>query len=117
MSERSSSLLLRDVLEAIKNIQSFTKDITLDQYLADLKTRHAVERNFSIIGEAVARLDNSLKEQHPNINWRQVKDFRNLIIHDYFGIDDTIVWDIIQFDLGQLQADIQELIKKGEEEN
>jgi uncharacterized protein with HEPN domain len=117
MSERSDLLLLQDILEAIKNIQSFTKNISFDQYVADLKTRHAVERNFSIIGEAVARLENSLKEQYQHINWRQVKDFRNIIIHDYFGIDDTIVWDIIRFDLNQLQTDIQELIKRVKEEN
>lgn len=106
MSERSAQLLLQDILNAIVSIQSYTKNISLIQYLSDIKTKHAVERNFSIIGEAVARLDNNLKEQFPQINWRQVKDFRNIIIHDYFGIDDTIVWDIIQFDLGQLAKDI-----------
>lgn len=107
--------MLQDILIAIGNIKSYTKDISLDTYLADLKTKHAVERNFSIIGEAVARLDNSLKEEFPHINWRQVKDFRNIIIHDYFGIDDTIVWDIIQFDLDQLHVDIREVIEKTEE--
>lgn len=97
------------------SIQSYTIDISLTQYLTDIKTKHAVERNFSIIGEAVARLDNNLKEQFPQINWRQVKDFRNIIIHDYFGIDDTIVWDIIQFDLDQLGKDIQEVTETSKE--
>ena len=113
MSERSTGLLLQDILNAIESILSYTKDISLDQYLNDLKTKHAVERNFSIIGEAVARLDNELKVQYAHINWRQIKDFRNIIIHDYFGIDDTIVWDIIQFDLKQHEKDIRELMNIG----
>ncbi len=112
MSERSLSLLLQDILDAIASIRSYTNNISLEQYLVDSKTKHAVERNFSIIGEAVSRIDNELKEQFPNINWRQVKDFRNIIIHDYFGIDDTIVWDIIHFDLQQLKEDIEEVKKK-----
>jgi len=71
----------------------------------DLKTRHAVEHNFMIIGEAVSRLSEDFKKEHPEVNWRQVKDFRNVIVHDYFGIDNNIVWDIIQFNLSELLDD------------
>ena len=81
--------------------------MTFDSYQSDLKTRHAVERNFSIIGEAVARIDKSFRDLHPTVDWRQVKDFRNIIVHDYFGIDDMIVWDIIQNDLALLEKDIR----------
>ncbi len=106
MSERDVRLLLQDILEAIGNIKDFTRDLTLEIYLNDLKTKHAVERNFSIIGEAVARIDKSFKDKHPDIDWREVKDFRNILIHDYFGIDDAIVWDIIHLNLDQLEKDI-----------
>ena len=51
-------------------------------------------------------MDKPFKDLHSSVDWRQVKDFRNIILHDYFGIDDTIVWDIIKFDLPQLQKDI-----------
>jgi uncharacterized protein with HEPN domain len=57
MSERDILLLLQDIIDAIGYIQEFTKGISFDKYQADLKTKHAVERNFSIIGEAVARID------------------------------------------------------------
>jgi uncharacterized protein with HEPN domain len=63
--------------------------------------------NFSIIGEAVARIDGPFKDLHPLIDWRQVKDFRNIIVHDYFGIDDSIVWDIIHLNLNLLDEDIR----------
>jgi len=65
MSERDIPSLLQDILEAIGNIKDFTKGITFEMYLVDLKTKHAVERNFSIIGEAVARIDKSFKDNIP----------------------------------------------------
>ena len=106
MSERDIQLLLQDILDAIGNIKDFTRNITFDRFMGDLKTKHAVERNFSIIGEAVSRIDQSFCEKHPSVEWREVKDFRNIIVHNYFGIDDTIVWDIIQLNLDQLEKDI-----------
>jgi uncharacterized protein with HEPN domain len=107
MSERDIPSLLQDILEAIDYIKVFTREMTFDVYQSDLKTKHAVERNFSIIGEAVSRIDKSFRDLHPSIDWRQVKDFRNIIVHDYFGIDDVIVWDIIQIDLASLEKDIR----------
>ena len=58
MSERDIPSLLQDILVAIGNIKDFTRGITFEMYLIDLKIKHAVERNFSIIGEALARIDN-----------------------------------------------------------
>jgi len=63
-----------------------------------------------IIGEAVARLPENFKQENPQINWRQVKDFRNVIVHDYFGIDNNIVWDIIQLSLCDLSGDISHIM-------
>jgi len=112
MSERNNAVLLNDIAEAIQNIFEFTKGISFDQYCADIKTRHAVEHNFMVIGEAVTRLSDVFKLQYTTVNWRQLKDFRNVIVHDYFGIDNTIVWDIIQINLGDLFQDISSIIQK-----
>ena len=103
MSERDIPSLLQDILEAIGNIKDFTKGITFNIYLGDLKTRHAVERNFSIIGEAVARIDKTFRDKYPSVDWREVKDFRNIIVHDYFSIDDVLAWEIIHLILVQLE--------------
>ncbi|HXS58235.1 MAG TPA: DUF86 domain-containing protein [Hanamia sp.] len=102
MSERNTSFLLSDIKESIENILSFTDNITFEIYSADIKTVHAVQHNFMIIGEAVARISEEYKQQQGQINWRQIKDFRNIIVHDYFGIDNRIVWDIIKDDLPPL---------------
>lgn len=112
MSERNISVLLGDIMEAIGNIFEFTKDTSFEQYCEDIKTRHAVERNFMIIGEAASRIPDHLKQKYKDVNWRQVKDFRNVIAHDYFGIDNTIVWDIIHLNLPDLEQEMSYILEK-----
>jgi uncharacterized protein with HEPN domain len=111
MSERNTILLLNDIVESIQNIFEFTKGFSFESYCNDIKTRHAVEHNFMIIGEAVARLPEDFKQLNATVNWRQVKDFRNVIVHDYFGIDNNIVWDIIQLHLPELLTDLSTIAK------
>lgn len=76
----------------------------------DTKTKEAVERNFEIIGEAVARISEPFKQVHNNVEWRILKDFRNFIIHEYFGINNLIIWDTIQLRLPHLLQNISHLI-------
>lgn len=110
MSERSIPFLLEDMLESVNNILLFTNGLSFDAYASDLKTMHAVQHNFMIIGEAVARIPENYKVQHPELNWRQIKDFRNVIVHDYFGVDNSIVWEIINSHLPELKLSLAELI-------
>lgn len=91
MSERDLPLLLLDIKVAIDSILEYTAGNTFTTYEQDAKTRHAVERNFEIIGEAAARIPKEYKELHPYIEWRIIKDFRNFIIHGYFGINHQMV--------------------------
>lgn len=110
MSERVDAFLLEDIIESIQNILQFTAGLDFEKFDSDTKTRHAVQHNFMIIGEAASRISESLKEKHPNIPWRSIKDFRNVIVHDYFGTDTAIIWEIIQNDLKELQKQIMELV-------
>ena len=114
MSERAVSLLLEDIRDSLKNIEDFTTGMTFEMYQSDLKTKHAVERNFEIIGEAVGRLPVAYKKVHPHIEWRIMKDFRNFMVHEYFGVDDQIVWDTIKYKLPGLYVEISLLQKQGE---
>lgn len=114
MSERSISLLLEDIIVAITTIFEFTDGYSFERFESDLKTRQAVERNFEIIGEAVSRLPQEYRNGHPHIEWRIIKDFRNFIIHDYFGVNHQIIWNTIQFRLPELLFLINELKQKEE---
>lgn len=112
MSEREIRLLLEDIQTAIKTIFQFTDGYSFEEFETDVKTRHAVERNFEIIGEAASRIPAAYKEVHAQIEWRIIKDFRNFIIHDYFGINNQIIWDTIQFRLNDLLILISELLEE-----
>ena len=102
MSERNTALLLSDILNAIDKILDYTADMEFEDYVNDSKTKDAVERNFEIIGEAAARVPENYKILHPEIEWRILKDFRNVIIHEYFGVDNLIVYSTIRVRLPEL---------------
>ena len=68
--------------------------MTFDDFISDNKTIDAVMRNFEIIGEAANRIPEDFKEKNPHIDWYRIKGFRNRIVHDYMGIDYSIVWEI-----------------------
>jgi len=77
----------------------------------DRKTYSAVIREFEIIGEAAGNLPDKLKRGRPDVEWRDIKDFRNLLIHEYFGVDLEIVWKIIQDDLPVLMDAVREMMR------
>ncbi|MEO7540008.1 MAG: HepT-like ribonuclease domain-containing protein [Pyrinomonadaceae bacterium] len=83
--------------------------MTFEQFAADDKTIDAVARNFEIIGEAANRLSDEFKSGHPEIDWDRIRGFRNRIVHDYFGIDLAIVWNIAQNFLPKLAIDLSQI--------
>lgn len=112
MSKRVDSLYLRDIKEAIDAIFSYMRGITFDDFKLDRMRYSAVIREFEIIGEAVGNLADTVKENYPNIAWQDIKDFRNLLIHEYFGVDLEIVWNIIGSDLPSLYETIKMIAKE-----
>ncbi|MBU1374058.1 MAG: DUF86 domain-containing protein [Bacteroidetes bacterium] len=110
MSERETKLLLEDILDSLTKIELYTLGFSFEDYESDSKTKDAVERNFEKIGEASSRISDDYKLLNPAIEWRILKDFRNLIIHEYFGINNQIIWDTIKNRLPNLKQDILKLI-------
>ena len=94
MSERSPFLLLDDLITSGQKILEYTYNLSYNQFLSDEKTIDAVIRNFEIIVEVVNRLPDEFKKKHSEIDWHRIRGFRNRIVHDYFGIDYEIVWEI-----------------------
>jgi uncharacterized protein with HEPN domain len=111
MSDRSDALLMGDVSDAITRILDYTKDMLEEEFLTDIKTQDAVSRNFEVIGEASARLSAELKNKYSSTEWVKLKNFRNKIIHDYFGTDYRLVWSIIQKQLPTLKVEVESIIK------
>ncbi len=94
MSKRDVRLLVEDMIESGEKIQEYTYGLSFDDFIKDKKTVDAVVRNFAIIGEAGTRLSDEFKNNHSEVDWARIKGLRNRIIHDYFGIDLKIVWNI-----------------------
>jgi uncharacterized protein with HEPN domain len=117
MSKRNPGLILDDILKAISSILEYTFDLSIDDFCNDKKTIDAVVRNFEIIGEASNVLPVKFKEKYSKINWRQIRGFRNRIVHEYFGIDLKIVWNIIQSKLPELKVIINDIIQDIEQTN
>jgi uncharacterized protein with HEPN domain len=99
-------------LESGNAILEFTKDMSFEKFNNDRKTCSAVIRELEIIGEAVGKLPDEVKQKHPDVEWQDIKDFRNLLIHEYFGVDMEIVWKVIQDDLPGLMNSVKEMMKE-----
>ena len=110
MSKRNERLYLTDILESISAIESYTKDLTADDFFRDRRTYSATIREFEIIGEAAKLLSNQSIEKYPHIEWRDIKDFRNLLIPEYFGVDLEMVWNVIVDDLPGLKLAVEDLL-------
>ena len=110
MSKRAPKLLVEDILESCHKIMDYTKGYSFEEFIADQKTVDAVIRNFEIIGEAANRLPEDFKDSHQDIDWFRIRGFRNRIVHDYFGIDYSIVWQVRETYLSQLIKNLEKLV-------
>ena len=104
---RDWTLYLDDILESCNKIQRYTKDMTLRQFTQDEKTYDAVVRNLEIIGEAAKQIPDDVRGQLPRIEWRKIGALRDVIAHAYFGIDNEILWDLVQHKVPELKRSIE----------
>ena len=110
MFERPLLLYCQDILESGSAIQSYVQGVSCEAFIQDRMRYSAVIREFEIIGEAVGKLPGKLKEKYPEIPWQDIKDFRNLLAHEYFGVDLEIVWNTIREDLPALLDAVKRII-------
>lgn len=111
MPERDVRLYFSDILDSGNAISEFVQGLSFEEFRNDRKTHSAVIREFEIIGEAVSKIPEDLKRQRPEVEWQDIKDFRNLLTHEYFGVDLEIVWRIVEDDLPVLMDAIIGLSK------
>lgn len=107
---RDYRLYLDDMVEAINRIDEYTKDISLQDFLGDKKTRDAVIKNFGVMGEAANNIPLELRNDYPDLPWQSMVGMRNKLVHEYFGIDLEVVWKTIKKHLPELKEDVIEII-------
>ena len=111
MFERDFTLYCEEILDSGNAITEFVKGFSLKEFCDDRKTSSAVIREFQIIGEATGKLPEAIKLRRSEIQWQDIKDFRNLLTHEYFGVDLEIVWNVIQDDLPLLMNAVREIME------
>jgi len=111
MSTRGWRFRIEDILEAITRIQEYSAGLDYPDWQQDQKTVDAVIRNFEIIGEVANHVPFEVQERFRKIPWGKMRGIRNLLIHEYFGVDVEVVWRTIQDDLPGLKMLLMEIDK------
>lgn len=109
---RDVGLFLDDILESIKRIEKYTRNISKKEFSKDIDKQDAVVHRLEIIGEAAKNIPQELRDKHPDAPWREIARTRDKIIHHYFEIDIDQIWNIIQNDLQPLKTQIKDLLQE-----
>lgn len=109
MSDRKPSLLIKDILNCIEHIQTYTTNLSFDDFSSNFMAAEACLYNIQIIGEAVSKLPENIKQNQPGIPWVLIKGMRNRLIHEYFGTDLPVVWNVITNELPQLKTNLEKI--------
>jgi uncharacterized protein with HEPN domain len=111
MIKRYSEDYLKDIEEAIRLAIEFTQGMDFDLFCQDTKTIFAVTRAIQIVGEAVKKIPDNIRQQYPQIPWKDVAKMRDKVTHQYFAVKLDVVWDTIQQDFPLLQTLIADILE------
>lgn len=101
---------LQHIVSAIEEIETYTAGFSYPQFESNSMMQFACVKQLEIVGEAANHVSQHLKNQHTEIQWREITDLRNILVHEYFGIDARIVWSIIQNDLKEIKPKILDML-------
>lgn len=101
---------VKDIQDSIEKIEEFNKGLTFEEFEKDIKTVFATVRAFEIIGEASNKLPSDIKLAFQDIPWKKIVGMRNILVHEYFGVDSEAVWKAVQNDLPKLKPVINKML-------
>ena len=96
-------VFIEHILESISLIETYVGGISKEGFLASTQTQDAVMRRLEIMGEAVRNLPPEFRDKHPEVPWRQIAGMRDVLIHQYFGVDLELTWTVVKRDLPELK--------------
>jgi|SRR3989344_5717852 len=106
---RNYKLFIEDIAESIRLIEGYIKNISEEQFKKDVKIQDAVIRRMEIIGEASKKIPKSVREINPNINWKELSQFRNFMVHSYFEASLTRIWGILANRIPNIKENINKI--------
>jgi uncharacterized protein with HEPN domain len=107
--KRDINLFIQDILDNLKDIDSFSKGLTKEEFAKNKLKQNAIIRSLEVIGEAVKNLPDSFRKKYPKIPWRDIAGFRDILSHSYFGVNIERVWNILEIDLPILKEKMNKI--------
>ena len=111
MPKREARLYLEVIVSSISKIQDYIKDLSFQDFINDQMLLDAVVRNLEIIGEAARNIPPDISSKHIDVEWGKMVSMRNKVMHEYFGVDEEILWKTISDDLPSLKSKIEKLLE------
>ena len=111
MIKKDDSVFIQHILESIEAIEEFSKDLSLEELHKNRLKKSAIIREIEIIGEASKNISNDFTKKHPEIPWKNIIGTRDIMVHQYFGVNIEVVWKIITQDLPKLKKQILKIKK------
>lgn len=103
---------LEDILDCIEKIEKYTRDFSYDDFKNDDLIQDGVIRNLEIIGEAVKKLPMDIRKNNSEVEWRKIAGLRDILIHDYSGVDIEIIWDVVENKVRKLKFTVKKILKE-----
>lgn len=110
--KKDPNVFLKHILECIELVEKYSANLSKEEFLGDVAIQDAIVRRLEIIGEAARNLPNEFKSNYSDVSWKQILAARNILAHNYFGVDLNIIWKIVKNDIQPLKEQIEEILKE-----
>ena len=110
-SKLGDKIRIKHILDAIVEIESYVANMEIGDFFNNSMVRFACIKQLEIIGEATNHISQDLKSNNSQISWEEIISLRNVLVHEYFGVDATLVWQIIETDIPELKSDMEKILK------
>lgn len=107
--KKDPKVFINHILESIEAVEEYARNLSEKEFLASREKQDAIIRRVEIIGEAVKNLEDEIRQTNLNIPWQDISDMRNKLIHEYFGVDLELVWEVVRKDLPLLKKELKKI--------